>query len=367
MVIVELEPRLPRFQRHRPGPRRPPPAPAARRERSEQGPPPRLPVAIALQRLDAALAARRALLDDVHRTALRLLNDEADGIPGLVIERLADVLVAQCHEGRLALDLDDARAVCERAMNAIGAMAVYRKTFARDRSAALPSLEALHRDPTPWIGSPAAPELVVEEHGMRFLVRPYDGYAFGLFLDQRDNRARARALSAGRRVLNLFAYTCGFSVAAALGGAEQVVSVDVSKRSLEWGKRNFTANGLDLGRALFICSDALDYFVRARRQGRLFDLVIVDPPTFARIKGTRRVFSIERDLDALLAAALERLTPGGQILLSTNHRGTSAARLEAALHAAAAPRRLTIEDRPRLPADFAGDAEYAKSLLARLT
>jgi len=109
-------------------------------------------------------------------------------------------------------------------------------------------------------------EYAVLENGIRFLVRPHDGHSTGLFLEHRDNRKRVRRLAAGRNMLNAFAYTCGFSVAAALGGAAGTVSVDVSKKYLEWGKCNFAANELNLADHRFICSDIFDYYRRARRR-----------------------------------------------------------------------------------------------------
>lgn len=324
--------------------------------------------AVQRARLDSALAAaaarREILLADPQTNMLRLFNDEADGVTGLVIEKFTDVLIAQLHESRIAIDSDnELRPAIEKLAARLGARAVYRKRFATDRSAALKELEAAHRDPTPWIGTPAAQEFDALEAGLRFRVRPYDGFSVGVFLDARENRRRLRELARGRRVLNTFAYTCGFSVAAALGGATETVSVDISKRYLEWGKRNFAANNVPLDGQWFICSDVFDYYRRAKRQGRMFDLIVLDPPTFARVKG-ESPFVLQQDLDRLVASAIERLVPGGLLLLSTNHRGTTLARLEQAIAAGAAGRSWRVIERPPLPGDFAGDREYAKSVWA---
>jgi 23S rRNA (cytosine1962-C5)-methyltransferase len=224
----------------------------------------------------------------------------------------------------------------------------------------------LHGDPTPWLGEAVEPEFPVLENGIRFLVRPYDGYSLGLFLEHRENRQRVRALAAGRNVLNAFAYTCAFSVAAAVGGATATVSVDVSRKHLEWGKRNFAANALEPGSHLFICSDIFDYYRRAKRQGRVFDLIILDPPTFARTKRPKQVFVLADDLERLVSGAVELLSPGGHLLLATNHRETSRRRLERAVALAAGTRPSEIVDRPGLPRDFVGDRGYARSILARL-
>lgn len=327
--------------------------------------PPRLAPQAALER---ALQIRAALRADPETNALRLVNGAADGLPGIVLEQLADVLVVQLHEGRADLDENSVRGLCAAAAPRCGARAVYRKLFPRDRSFGPRALDALHSEATPWFGPPIPPEIEIREHGLRLLARPYDGYATGVFLEHRDNRARVRAQAAGRRVLNLFAYTCGFSVAAGLGGATQTVSVDISKKHLEWGRRNFAANGLPLEPHRFLCRDVFAFFRGAQRQQQRFDLVVLDPPTFARSKESRRVFSIADDLDELVTGAVELLDRDGLGLLATNHRGTSLERLERALTAAASAtrRRCEIRARPALPVDFAGDPEYAKSVWFRV-
>jgi 23S rRNA (cytosine1962-C5)-methyltransferase len=318
--------------------------------------------------VDAALARRAALLGAPDTTVGRLVHGPADGIAGLVIEKLGPVLVAQLFEGQWSLGEDVARALCAYVAERVGATAVYRKFYPRDRSAATRALERQHRDATPWIGAPAAPELAVREHGLTFLVRPYDGYLTGLFLDHRLNRLRVRELATGRRVLNTFAYTCGFTVAAALGGARETVSVDVSRRFLEWGKRNLTANGVPLDQQRFFCSDVFDYYRRAIRQKHRFDFVILDPPTFARVPGSQRTLVLAHDLERLVAGALPLLESGGILQLSVNHRGTSRRRLADAVAAAAHAqgRRCEWLAATPLPDDFCGDADYAKSLLVRL-
>jgi 23S rRNA (cytosine1962-C5)-methyltransferase len=320
----------------------------------------------AVSALNEALRVRADLLADAGTNCCRLFNDAADGIPGFVLERFGDVLIAQCHQGRLGLGEPAVRNLCAQAMERTHARAVYRKVFAQERSTALPQLEALHQDATPWLGTPIEEEFPVRENGMAFLIRPYDGYSTGLFMEHRDNRQRIRELARGKTVLNTFAYTCGFSVAAALGGAEQVVSVDVSKKYLDWGERNFQVNTLNPAPHLVIRSDVFDYLGRARRQGRRFDLIILDPPTFGRAKRPKRVFSITEDLDRLTEEAVELLSPGGHVLLATNHRGTARRRLEQALAAAARGGRVESVACPALPADFRGDPDYAKFVLCRL-
>ncbi len=284
---------------------------------------------------------------------------------GLVIEKYADVLIAQLHEGQLAMSEAEVRALCELAMERLRATAVYRKRFIRGRTAgADESLDTEHTAAEPWLGPPAAEEFAVNENGMRLLVRPYDGFATGLYLDQRDNRRRIRDLAAGREVLNAFAYTCGFSLAAALGGAAATASVDVSRKHLEWGKRNFGANAVALDGHEFIAADVMDYLRRAARRDRRFDLIVLDPPSFGRARRPARTFVLGEVLEELVAAAWGRLRSGGVLLLSTNHRGIPRKRLEAAVAGASGGRHAVLE-RPKLPLDFAGDPDYAKSILVR--
>jgi 23S rRNA (cytosine1962-C5)-methyltransferase len=318
--------------------------------------------------LDAALARRAGLLADPQTDVCRLFHSGADEIDGLVIEKLGSVLIVQLHAGRLAIDDAAVRELCATAAARVRATAVYRKVFPKDRTTPPADLERRHRDPAPWIGQPAEAELAVRENGATFLVRPYDGYATGLFLDHRAARARVRELAADRRVLNAFAYACGFTVAAALGGAAATVSVDISRKALEWGKRNLAANGLALDAHRFMCADVFDYYRRAARQGQRFDLVILDPPTFARVKKTGRVFTLATDLPRLVAGALELLDAGGILHLSVNHRGTSLRALQAMVrHAARArDRRAALLEGPPPPEDFPGDPDFAKSVWLRM-
>jgi 23S rRNA (cytosine1962-C5)-methyltransferase len=168
-------------------------------------------------------------------------------------------------------------------------------------------------------GDAAAPLVtVVGENGMRFGLDFAAGYSAGLFIDQRANRALVRR-DAGRRVLNTFAYTCSFSVAAALAGAE-TVSIDLSKKSLDRGRENFALNGLDAtgeNRHRFYADDVLDVLPRLARKGETFDTIILDPPTFSRGHKGRK-FQAEHDLEALLLTALNLAAPRAKILLSTN-------------------------------------------------
>lgn len=165
-------------------------------------------------------------------------------------------------------------------------------------------------------GDPDAPlETIVTENGMRFQIDFAAGYSPGLFVDQRANRAFLRR-SGVRDVLNTFAYTCSFSVAAALAGAT-TTNIDLSGKSLARGRKNFALNGLDVSRHRFHAADVLELLPRLARKKERFDAIILDPPTFSRGDKGRR-FQVERDFENLLLEALEVAAPGARVLLSTN-------------------------------------------------
>ncbi len=169
-------------------------------------------------------------------------------------------------------------------------------------------------------------ETEVTEAGARYGLDFEGGYSAGLFIDQRANRARLRAWKP-KRVLNTFAYTCSFSVVAALAGAE-TVSVDLSRRSLTRGEENFKRNGLDPKTGhRFIADDALGVMPRLARRGEKFDAIILDPPTFSRNQAGE-AFQVQGDFGQLVTLALEVAAPGAKILLSVNHSAMRVADLE---------------------------------------
>lgn len=171
----------------------------------------------------------------------------------------------------------------------------------------------------------ASLESVVSEAGVRYGIDFAAGYSAGLFIDQRANRAFLRGM-APRRVLNTFAYTCSFSVVAALAGAE-TLSVDLSRKSLNRGKENFQLNGISQEGHRFIADDVLDVLPRLARRGEKFDAIILDPPTFSRGRQGRR-WQVEQGMEELLLAALELAAPEALILLSTNCTRLSGQNLE---------------------------------------
>jgi 23S rRNA (cytosine1962-C5)-methyltransferase len=215
----------------------------------------------------------------------------------------------------------------------------------------LPRLNSERAAPTLLQGLPdAPPHTVVLENGLRFRVDFTGAYSVGLFIDQRANRAFLRKAGA-RHALNTFAYTCSFSVAAAIDGAA-TVSIDLSRRSLDRGRENFARNNLDPDAHRFLTGDVLEWLPRLARKGERFDAIVLDPPTFSRShKGG--AFQVERDFEQLLQAALEVAAPRAKVLLATNCTRISASALEAMARFAlkTARRNAAFHREPPLP-DF---------------
>jgi 23S rRNA (cytosine1962-C5)-methyltransferase len=303
--------------------------------------------------------------------AFRLLNEDGDATPRLAVDVYGSWLVAQFYgdDGPWS-DAARREGVLDR-LAGLGFDGVFLKV--RPKQANI-LVETRRDDVAPRLpvrGSAAPEEFAVTEEGMPLLVRLGDGLSTGLFLDQRSNRERIRALSAGKRVANLFAYTCGFTVAAALGGAASTVSVDVSAAALERGRAGLARAGIALSdtRHTFVAMDVFAWLARAARRGELYDLVVIDPPSYATTKRTR--FSAATDYVDLAAAALNILARPGLLLACTNHRGISRERFRRMLFDAAREvgREVKVKDLPAqgdFP-DAAGDEPHMKSALVSAT
>ena len=188
------------------------------------------------------------------------------------------------------------------------------------------------------------------EHHLKFGIDFGAGYSVGLFVDQRENRRFVRQ-TAPKQLLNCFAYTCSFSVAAASVGA-QTVNVDLSKKSLERGRQNFILNSLSTEGHKFIADDARPVLRRLARRGQKFDMIILDPPTFSRTKGGE-AFHVKSDFEDLMVAAFELIDGNGRILLSTNCETLSEQALERmARYGLKLSRRAGVFRRQLPPADF---------------
>ena len=265
---------------------------------------------------DVPASLRRALIDPAETDAWRIIHGAGDASPGWYIDRLGEYLLSQAGN---PLDARQHETLVRMAAE-LGARGAVHKLLTRQVRSTAPEVAA----PQPALGVLATDQFTVRENGLRFELSFAEGYSVGLFLDQRDNRRRllVRHVAAGfellqgMEVLNTFAYTCGFSVAAARGGA-RTTSLDLSKKYLEWGRRNFALNDLDPAGHDFIYGDAFDWLRRLGRKGRSFDLILLDPPTFSQSKESG-VFRAKLDYTRLAAAALPLLRPGGVLFASAN-------------------------------------------------
>lgn len=234
------------------------------------GPAPPLPaLAASLRR---AVDLRRSFFEGPETTAFRLVNGEGDDCPGLVVDRYADVLVVQVST--LGMDrlkdfvLDELQAL-------LAPRSIYEKSnLPSRREEGMPSHEG------PLRGAPLEP-VEVREDGLRFLVDIPASQKTGLYLDQREMRRLARALAPGRRLLNAFSYTGGFTVAALAGGAARADSVDASARAVAAARDNCRRNGFEGPRLGFVEADVFEFL---RREALDYDLVVLDPPAFAKHK-----------------------------------------------------------------------------------
>lgn len=277
--------------------------------------------------IDAAIHKRAALLRDKQTNCCRLFNGPGDGIAGIDIDRYNTFATLITYEGHASIQSLDLRTLAGHALAQLepfGVRAIYHKPHVRDRANQNDELPKVLTDASPLAGSPQPAKVRVLEQSVAYEVHPYDGFSTGLFLDQRANRQHLAGIVAANEevtLLNLFAYTGGFSVASALAGAA-TTTVDVSAGYLAHAKRNFQLNDLDPEAHHFARMDALEFLIHAARKGWAYDAIVIDPPSFGTRDKRRGVpaFSIERDLPKLIEAAARVLTKGGVMLISTNNR-----------------------------------------------
>jgi 23S rRNA (cytosine1962-C5)-methyltransferase len=265
-------------------------------------------------RIQKALALREALPAAKHANALRLVHGESDGLPGLVVDRYADVLVAQF----LAAGAERWRDPILDALSELsGCEAIFERSDAEVRK-----LEGLEPRVGFARGNRNASRCPIVEYGLNFRVDVEQGQKTGFFLDQRENRQRVRALAAGREVLDGFSYTGGFSVAALAGGAKRVTAIESSAAALEVARENLAANPLDASRVDFQKADVFSKLRELRDRNAKFDLVVLDPPKFAPtaalVKKAARAY---KDINLW---ALKLLAPGGLLATFSCSGGVSA-------------------------------------------
>ncbi|MBG9988931.1 class I SAM-dependent rRNA methyltransferase [Aerococcaceae bacterium DSM 111176] len=261
--------------------------------------------------VEVAIEKRMELFDVEETNSFRLFNGEGDGIGGLTIDWYNGFI--QINWYSIAL-FNEREIIVQTLKTVIPQLAgIYEtKRFAVSDE----DWKIKHTE-----GSQAPQPLVIKENDVEYAVYLGEDWMTGIFLDQRHVREFIKTQAADLSVLNLFSYTGAFSVAAAAGGASKTVSVDVANRSLDWTKENFELNNIstDPDEHEIRVMDVFDYIAYAKRHELQFDLLVCDPPSFARTKKFQ--FSAEKDYQELAVDLFDITAPGGMTILSTNHSG----------------------------------------------
>ncbi|MBN2940470.1 MAG: class I SAM-dependent rRNA methyltransferase [Streptococcus sp.] len=248
---------------------------------------------------------RRSYYADETTTAFRLFNQEGDGFGGFTVDLYGEFVVFSWYNPFVFQIKETILAAFQEAFPEV------RGGYEKIRFKGL-DYESAH-----VYGEEAPQEFLILENGVSYQVFLNDGLMTGIFLDQHEVRGSlVDGLAAGQSLLNMFSYTAAFSVAAAMGGAVETTSVDLAKRSRELSEAHFVANGLALDAHRFVVMDVFDYYKYAKRHELSYDVIVLDPPSFARNK--KRTFSVAKDYHRLVSEALEILNPGGTLILSTN-------------------------------------------------
>ena len=314
--------------------------------------------------LSRALQVRVACgLDGSENTnCYRLVHGEGDNLPGLIIDHYDGVCVLQAHSVGM---FRAKKQICEALKKVYGPdlKAVYDKSSGTAPfKAGLELIDGYMYRREDFNDD----EQTVLENGHKFIVNWTEGQKTGFFLDQRDNRALVGSVARGRNVLNLFCYTGGFSIYALAGGAVHVDSVDSSKKAMTMVDRNVALNGFDESKHTSLCCDAIDYLKNAP-EGK-YDLMIVDPPAFAKHRGSLK--NALRAYQRLNAAAIAKVAPGGLVFTYSCSQVVDKEAFALAVFSAAAQtgRSVRILDRLNQPCDhsvniYHPEGEYLKGLL----
>ena len=283
---------------------------------------------------------RRAYYQDDLTTAFRLFNQEGDGFGGLTVDLYGDYAVFSWYNSYVY----QIRKVISEAFRQVfpEVLGAYEKI----------RFKGLDYESAHVYGQEAPDFFAVLENGVLYQVFMNDGLMTGIFLDQHEVRGSlVDGLAMGKSLLNMFSYTAAFSVAAAMGGASQTTSVDLAKRSRELSQAHFQANGISTDDHRFVVMDVFEYFKYAKRKGLTYDVIVLDPPSFARNK--KQTFSVAKDYHKLISQSLEILNPGGIIIASTNAANVSRQKFTEQIDKGFAGRSYQILNKYGLPADFA--------------
>lgn len=287
-----------------------------------------------------AKSKRQSYYDDALTTAFRLFNQDGDDFGGLTIDLYGDYALFSWYNP-FVYGIKDliAHAFAQVFPEVLGAYEKIR-------------FKGLDYESAHLYGQEAPETFTVMENGVNYVVFLNDGLMTGIFLDQHEVRDRlVNGLALGKTVLNMFSYTAAFSVAAAMGGALETTSVDLAKRSRELSRAHFEANGFAMDHHRLIVMDVFDYFKYAKKKGLTYDVIVIDPPSFARNK--KRTFSANKDYHKLISESLDLLNPGGTIIASTNAANMTVQQFKKQIRKGLADKSADLTSLQQLPADFA--------------
>lgn len=329
------------------------------------------------RRVAAAVARRAALPELAGQQGLRLIHAESDGLPGVIADRYGDTVVMQLTSAGAEKWRD---AIADSLQKATGCARIYERSDSEVRG--LEGLEPvtgwIRNTPRPPSGGGAGGEgepLIIEEHGIKMAVDIVTGHKTGFYLDQRENRRLLAGLSAGRRVLNCFCYTGGFSLQALAGGAASVLSIDSSQPALQQAAANLALNpelaADHVHDVEWRCANVFDELRRLKAAGETFDLIVLDPPKFApSASHAERASRAYKDINLL---GFKLLTPGGLLMTYSCSGGISLDLFQKIVAAAACDAGRTARIVKRLqgsadhPVDLAfPEGEYLKGLLLQV-
>ena len=250
-----------------------------------------------------ALSLRKKYIEQTTTNVYRLVNSYGDALPEVTIDVYDKKLLVQYFKPYEKQSKDR---ICSDLKDILSPESITEKTRLKGEDIKTHLVS----------GKELPGNFVVTENGIKFNISFLEGGGTGLFLDQRDNRKKIQAIAKSKEILNCFCYTSSFSIYAKIGGATRTTNIDLSRKATEWSKKNFLVNQLDVNDHEFIVGDVWEWLRRFQKNGRTFDVIIIDPPSFSTSKTT--VFTAEKDIPCLIGAGLNILREGGILAFSTN-------------------------------------------------
>ena len=306
-------------------------------------------VAFFRERFVAAKGKRTRYYEDERTTAFRVVNGEGDGLGGLTVELYAEFAVFSWYNDTFYSAKETILAAFKEVFPEV--VGVYEKIRFESE---LPESQFVY-------GEEAPEPLLVQENGVTYATYLNEGLMTGIFLDQHEVRGRlADGYASGKTLLNMFSYTGAFSVAAAMGGAVETTSVDLAKRSLVKTEEQFRVNGLDPKQHKIHVMDTFAYFKYAKKKELTFDVIVLDPPSFARNK--KKVFRVAKNYGELIEDSVDILSQEGTIIASTNAANVSGKKFQQMIEQAFENKGVHYErvEAYQLPADFAVDPGFSE-------